>query len=106
MVDLPADHPARQRQEIDVPVPLGVEEEEVALEGDAAKEERERKKTTTLTCSAFLDQTQPLPLRLPDAAIERASSGLRPGDNQGAQVLRDVFGDALPWAEKELFRSK
>lgn len=86
-------------------MPRGVED----AEEKAAAKENERKTSTSSTPFAlpgFLDQTPPLSLRLPEAAIERASAGLRPGDAAGAQVLREVFGDELPWTEQELFCSK
>lgn len=100
MVDLPADHPARQHQH-EVPVPPGVEEDE-AEKAAAANEGKER--IASLASSSFLAETPPPPLRLPDAAIERASEGLHGGDKRGAYVLRDVFGDPLPWTPKEMFR--
>ena len=119
VVDLPADHPARQLQ-YDAPVPPGVEEED-APEEDAAAKERENEtskssssggeaaapgRSSSSSSSSFLDQTVPQPVRLSDAAIARASAALRPGDEAGARVLRQVFGASLPWTEKELFRSK
>lgn len=100
VVDLPADHPARQHQH-EVPVPPGVEEDE--SEKAAATKGKERIASLASSSSSFLDETPPPPLRLPDAAIERASEGLQPGDKRGAYVLRDVFGDLLPWTVKEMF---
>ena len=105
VVDLPSNHPARQQQQHDAPVPRGVEEEDESEKAAAAKEKEQQTSSSTPGASSFLDTTPPQSLRLPDAAIERASAGLRPGDKNGAQVLREVFGDALPWTEKELFRS-
>ena len=106
MVDLPPDHPVRQQHE--AAVPPGVEEDEsekVPAKGNERKASTATSSSTPGSSSSFLDETPPLPLRLPDAAIERASAGLRPGDEEGANVLRVVFGDALPWTEKDLFRS-
>jgi len=103
---LAPDHPARQQR--DAPVPRGVEE---SLEEAPAKEREQKTSSPSSSApgccsSSFLDQTPPQSLRLSDAAIERASVGLRAGDEEGARVLREVFGEALPWTEKELFRSK
>ena len=105
VVDLPPDHPARHQN--DAPVPPGVEEEDES-EKAAAKNGKDQKASSTLatlSTSSFLNETPPPPVRLPDAAIERASAGLRSGDEEVAKVLREVFGDALPWTEKELFGS-
>lgn len=95
MVDLPADHPARQHH--DVPMPPGVEEDE------SKKAAKGKERFASLASSSFLAETPPPPLRLPDAAIERASEGLHPDDKRGAYVLRDVFGDPYPWTPKEMF---
>lgn len=105
VVDLPSDHPAR-RQQHEAPVPPGVEDDDQE-EAPAAKGKGQKAPSAPLAAPrGLLDQAPPLPVRLPEAAIERASAGLRPGDAAGAQVLREVFGDALPWTEQELFCSK
>lgn len=114
VVDLPPEHPIRRQQEKeqDVPVPAGVEEdEEEEAEGEEGKEKESDGDKPSSTSSSrpspfalgFLDEKAPLPVRLPDRAYEIAQAPLRKGDERGAAVLREVFGEKMPWKEAELF---
>jgi len=99
VMELPADHPSRNQHE--GAVPPGVEED-AETNANATPRIKERHQPST-SLSSFLDPTPPPSSRLSETAIERASAGLKPGDKAGAEVLREVFGDKLPWAEMELF---
>ena len=109
VIDLPPDHPSRLQ--VEVAVPPGVEDDEEKAEAAKLKDKQGPTSSGGLATGlaspgGFLDQNPPArSLRLPDAAIERASAPLRPGDQAGAQVLREVFGGKLPWTERELFCS-